>query len=557
MSSTLGFVDTDLQRMTLIAGRYRVSHELGRGGMGIVYACVDSVTSSPVALKLMHTPNGSPPEGSTAWFWAEARALASLNHPGIIRARDFGVLETNAPFLVMDIAPGMSLVDLLVENDMSWPAVWLMTDQLLAALAHAHARGVIHGDLKHSNVMVEVCDGTLNARLLDFGLAWLLRDRFDHRIDGSESEGPFVRPNAGTVGWMAPEQIRAAVPHVGPATDLYALGCILFHLLTGREPYESNDLREIQLMHRNAPIPEVKLPLSVPKGVGPFVQRLLAKRPWQRYAFAADARRAFELFRPEEPPDQWVLMVPYKQDSVRSRSLRDLRSETIPRSAPEIPTARQSPTGLLGFGPATCVGRDSLKDQLRDELNAVCMASQWTLRTILLAGPAGVGKSHMAAWLCEEAHERGIAIPLRAKHNRIPTPSDGIVGAVLSYLGIENSPRPLIERVLMNIWDVRKEDDNALVWVAAVAEWLKPSAPDKPIELGPTGKRFVINSQQIRRAIVWYILEKLGRERPLLLWLDDLHLAVGRDFDWIEQLAQKPLAARMFVVATTPTRGPE
>ncbi|MFW5740805.1 MAG: protein kinase domain-containing protein, partial [Myxococcota bacterium] len=515
------------------------------------------VSGEKVALKLLHTADGTPLPGTAAWFWAEARALASLDHPGIVQARDFGVLRNSAPFLAMDIAEGVSLVDLLSDTELSWPAIWLLTDQVLAALAHAHARGIIHGDLKHSNIMVQLHpeDG-LRVRLLDFGLAWLLRDRFDHRIDGTAREGPMVRPHAGTVGWMAPEQIRGAIPHVGPPTDLYALGCVLFQLLTGNEPYESNDLEEIQRMHRNAPVPDVDLPEDAPAGVAPLVKRLLAKRPWRRFDFAADARRAFAEFRPTGSVTSWNLPNPPREDDPATLPPPPSRDTEV-KPTFEIPITENAPPGLLGFGPARFVGRADIKTQLREELRAVCTSEPTAHRMVLLTGPAGVGKSHLAEWLCEDAHERGVAVPLRARHNKIPTPFDGIVGAVIGYLGLENADRATIERVLMNIWEVSKEDDDGLQWVAAVGEWLRPTPPGQRMDAGPTGKRFVINSPQIRWAIMRHVLERLGRERPLLLWLDDLHLAANRDFDWIDTLRADPLPLRMLFLVTTPTRGPE
>lgn len=549
-----GALDGQLPNSARLAGRYDITGELGRGGMGVVYACEDILTGEKVALKLLHTADGEPLPGTASWFWAEARALAGLDHPGIVRARDFGVLSNGAPFLVMEQAPGTSLADLLGYTELTWPSVWLLTDQVLAALGHAHARGVIHGDLKHSNIMVETLPQSLRVRVLDFGLAWLLRDRFDHRIDGSESAGPTVRPHAGTVGWMAPEQICGEIPYVGPPTDLYALGCVLYQLLTGREPYESEDLAQIQRMHRSDPVPKLPLPAGVPHGVAPFVQRLLAKRPWHRYDFAADARREFQAFRPSGPQSAWSMpawSISTHQAAPVAPGFRD----TELRPTFEIPLTDNAPVGLLGFGPGQFIGRAEQKEQLIQHLNELCAAPLGTLRMLVLTGPAGVGKSHLAEWMCEYAHEHAIAIPLRARHNRIPTAVDGIVGAVTSLLGLDNADRATVEQTLLDVWEVSPDDSDALTWVAAVAEWMRPTPPGLRPAPGPTGKQFVINSDPIRWAIERYVLTRLGAKRPLLLWLDDLHLAAPRDFDWIDQLRQQPLPARILLLATTPTGG--
>lgn len=524
--------------------------------MGVVYACLDTIVGDRVAVKLLHTADGTPMPGTAAWFWAEARALASLDHPGIVRGRDFGVLMNKAPYLAMDLAPGISLTDLLMKTDLSWPGIWLLVDQTLAALGHAHARGIIHGDLKHSNIMVQVRPDNVLIQLLDFGLAWLLRDRFDHRIDGTAREGPMVRPHAGTVGWMAPEQIRGAVPHVGPATDLYALGCILFQLLTGNEPYESDDLNEVQRMHRSAPVPEVPLPREVPHGVAAFVQRLLAKRPWQRFDFAADARLVWASFRPESPVSTWELPDPDVCDE--AITLRPPTPAASSVSLPfEIPASNATPPGLLSFGPGRFVAREAERRMLREVCQQMVSAPMGTSRMVLLTGRAGVGKSHLAEWLCEDAHEQAIALPLRARHNRIPTPVDGIVGAVLGHLGLENADRTVIERVLLNIWEVQKDDDDGQQWVAAVAEWLRPTTAGQQDAVGPTGKRFVINTDEIRWVVMRYALERIGAHRPLLIWLDDLHLAAHRDFFWIDRLRTEAPRTRMLLVATMATDGPD
>src|SRR5690606_10818002 len=143
-----------------------------------------------------------------AWFfYEEARALAGLDHPSIVRARDYGVLSDGAPYLVMDVVPGRSLHEWIyrarTEGLLPFSVVWTTIDQVLSGLAHAHARGIIHGDLKPSNVLLHRPPGDEPPRayLLDLGLAWLTRDLVDHRLDGSREVAPTVRYGAGTPGW--------------------------------------------------------------------------------------------------------------------------------------------------------------------------------------------------------------------------------------------------------------------------------------------------------------------------------------------------------------------
>ena len=141
--------------------------------------------------------------------------------------------------------------------------------------SRTHTPGVIHGDLKPSNILLDISPdtGPPKVHVLDLGLAWLIQDRVDHRLDGTHASEPTVRWGAGTPGWMAPEQIRFAAPHVGGATDLYSLGCILYTALSNEEPYSGTD-EELLQQHRSAPIPEPKLPPGAPAETAAFVKRL-------------------------------------------------------------------------------------------------------------------------------------------------------------------------------------------------------------------------------------------------------------------------------------------
>jgi serine/threonine protein kinase len=528
---------------SVLALRYEVVRELGRGGMGVVYLCKDTVTTERVALKRLRVPEEAKgparPEESW-WFQQEARAVASLDHPAIVRARDFGTLADGSPYLVMDVLPGRSVHEWMHTTKLPWTVIWSLVDQVLAGLGHAHARGVIHGDMKPSNVMLDLATTSRGPRaaILDLGLAWLRQSRHDPRLDGAPAPEPAVHAGAGTVGWVAPEQIRKAAAHVGPPTDLYALGCIMYRILTGREVFEGN-AQDVLRAHKRTAVPPLKLPEGVPEGVGPYVQRLLAKRPWHRFDLAADARRAWLEFRPKHT---LVLeeIVEGSPDSTGQLS-------TTTRG---VSAARAFAPGLLSLRPAPMVGREEERRELLRLVDDICLGNGPPQRMVALIGEAGVGKSRLAEWLCEEVHERGRMMPLRARYGKIPTPLDGLTGAVNAHLGLEGTDRATVEQTLMNRWEVSPDDDESLTWVAATAEWLRPSPPGTLVPVGPTGRRFVLDTAELRWVVVRKVLERIGRDRPVLVWFDDLHLGSPNTFEVLARFRRDAPSLRMLMVAT-------
>jgi serine/threonine protein kinase/tetratricopeptide (TPR) repeat protein len=562
----------------LLGGRYEIVRELGRGGMGIVYACVDRVTGARVALKRVERPGRA--TGETFWFHQEARALASLEHPAIVRARDFGVLDDGSPYLVMDLIPGRSLHLALEGGALGWSETWSLVDQVLGALSHAHARGVIHGDLKPQNLIIQyVGVGEPRVHVLDFGLAFLLRDRHDPRLDGAPAAAVAMPSGGGTPGFMAPEQIRRAVPHVGPPTDLYALGCILWQMLTGRPPYMAvkdgpdgkltNDEDELLRLHKKAPVPVPALPAHVPPEVSGIVVRLLAKRPWRRYDYAADVRREWERVRPIGPVREQRRGVDTSSAGVPTTAPDtrvDVLSIAPPPAEPIAPPTRAPE--LLGLRPTPIVGRNHERGELQ-RLAELVAAGDAHARFGLLVGEAGVGKSRIVEWLCERMHEGGKLVPLRARYRRFNGPQDGLNGAVLAHYGLERVDRILVEQALINVWEVEKDDDEGMTWVAATAEWLRPSAyedssggppsggpPSKErrrrerAPVGPTGKRFTLDEPELRWLVIRRVLERIGRSRPLLLWLDDFHLAPPSTIEGLLKIRRESPNLRWLLVAT-------
>lgn len=571
----------------MLGSRYEVIRELGRGGMGVVYACVDRATGQKVALKRVERAGRPLGSGDTFWFHQEARALASLDHPTIVHGRDFGVLEDGSPYLVMELVGGRSLHQLMEGGAMAWPVTWSIVDQVLSALAHAHARGVVHGDLKPQNIIVEpgpftaTGPGDPRVHVLDFGLAFLIRDRHDPRLDGATAQAITLPSGGGTPGFMAPEQIRRAVPHVGPPTDLYALGCICFQMLSGNPPYlvlregphgQEYDEEAILQLHKRAPIPRPELPSDVPEGVADLVVRMLAKRPWRRFDFAGEVRNRWEAFRPTSPSATFELddyeddegLVPLPRTSAPDTRIDVLTVAALNAAQPVTPS-RTAPE-LLGLRPTPFVGRNHERLELLRLVDLVTTKDGPTHRMALLVGEAGTGKSRVAEWICERAHESAKLVPLRARYRRMNGPLDGLNGAVLAHYGLERVDRLLVEQALINVWEIEKDDDEGMTWVAATAEWLRPSAYTRAAEprsegkserrtrerapLGPTGKRFTLDEPELRWLVIRRVLERIGRQRPILLFLDDVHHAPPGTFDGLAKIRREVPHLRMLIVAT-------
>ncbi|HKB04592.1 MAG TPA: protein kinase [Gemmataceae bacterium] len=210
-------------------GRYRVLKVLGKGGMGAVYLAEDTELGRKVALKLPSFGPSAPPT-RVERFLREARAAAALHHPNICTIFDVG-REGGRPYLTMAYIEGRPLAD-AIDADQPMPERQAATlaRQIALALAHAHDRGVVHRDLKPANVMLTAGGDPV---VMDFGLAKRLAEE-------DTAEAKLTREGAviGTPSYMAPEQVRGESAAIGPRTDVYALGALLFELLTGRTPFE-------------------------------------------------------------------------------------------------------------------------------------------------------------------------------------------------------------------------------------------------------------------------------------------------------------------------------
>lgn len=274
----------------LVAGRYRVTAELGRGGMGVVYRAVQLPMERPIALKVLKKELTGDARARSR-FEREARAASALAHPSAVAIHDFGEHEGVA-YLAMELVEGSGLRALIEERVGVARAIDLAA-QLADVLASAHEAGLVHRDLKPENVIVEASSPQgERVRVLDFGLAFLERGPGGRMT----REGIVV----GTPEYLSPEQARGE--DVGPATDVYALACVLHELLTGRPPFTGSEL-DVLTKQMFAPPP----PLAshgaheVPAALDELRRAMLDKQPARRPS-AAEVRDRLRALDPD--PDR-------------------------------------------------------------------------------------------------------------------------------------------------------------------------------------------------------------------------------------------------------------
>jgi eukaryotic-like serine/threonine-protein kinase len=264
----------------IVAGKYILRERIGEGGMGIVFLADQPSLGRTVAIKLLQ-PALTACDALVRRLHTEAVAACRVQHPGAVAIIDFGTTDEGTPFIAMEHVPGRSLRQLLAEEEIPLPRALKIVQQLLRTLQAAHARGVIHADIKSDNVIVEHTAGGDTVTLIDFGLA---------RLDGRWEHGDYV---SGTPEYMAPELVRGEPPTV--PTDLYGVGVILYELLTGRTPFEGGSTDEVlrRQLEDEVILPSLWQPdRDIPAALDLIVLRALHKDPRARFASAAELAEA-------------------------------------------------------------------------------------------------------------------------------------------------------------------------------------------------------------------------------------------------------------------------
>lgn len=541
-------------------GPFALSDKLGSGGMAEVYRARHEELGQDVAIKVMTHERAIFPRFH-ADFRREVQAAARLNHPSIVRVFDYGVIEDavdgfvqGSPYLVMEIADRGSLDRTKL---LSWGTVRRVILQLLDALAYAHARDLIHRDVKPANLLLaSVPDGRVRVKLADFGIAHLDPNEAAERDDGRA---------VGTFSYAPPEQLHGEWRRYGPATDLYAVGCLVWQLVTGKPPFRGRSATQIAMRQMVAPLPEFEPELDVPPGLVDWLRRMLEKQPTDRYQRAADAALAFTelggpmvdtfelsqsdaLLPPDATtgtvdfgrqtfnyPDTVVVALGHRNEPLSRVSSGGLASADALALSPSTrmatamsaddprpklpstwrrthieyePSAAGLGLGLFGLREIPFVGREGERDAIWHALRLV--EDDEVCRAVVLRGASGAGKSRMAQWVCQRAGEVGCATVLRATHaaGRQQGLRD-LVERALVTMGLEHHSE-VMQRIVARLRELGVSDDDDFLEGEAVAL----AAIVRPDEAPRAG-------EGERIATVTRLLRAWSRYRQVILWLDD------------------------------------
>ncbi len=554
-------------------GPFDLREPIGEGGMGSVWSGTHRASGVPVAVKLLDAREGWGPE-AMQFLHNEVRAVAALHHPAVVMLLDAGQVDrrtqaasqgriaARTPYLVMELCTGGTLWP--QRGRLGWSLLQPLLLSLLDALAHAHARGVVHRDLKPGNVLVGGAgDLRPGPKLTDFGIA---------RLEDVEifRDGTF----AGSPSYAPPEQLLGRSRLVGPWTDLYALGVLTWDLVCAQTPWRGLPAERAFEAKMAAEFPIWEPVLPMPDGLERWVKALLAPRPAERPAWAADA--AWSLRRLEAPPDLgWSGVVPLPAlGVVAQQSGTELLSILRPRPLagdPDAPTSldrglletlagaplslqpsraglggptdpsaprpgrrerppllddwrRRDPPAppmlLVGAGLALyslralpMVDREQERDRIWSALHDVARAG--VARCLLVRGESGVGKSRLVGWMAERANELGVASVLVARHGPSRGRRDGIGPAVARRLGLEG----------LDEEGTREGLRGQLEALGDRSGWLLDGLMALLCPGSEEGLRQRDRRPEERVAGVVRLLALLAQDRPVMLWLDDLQWA--------------------------------
>ncbi len=515
-----------------LPGRYRLwpSPErslLGTGGASAVWRVQDEALGLLVAMKVLKS------EGRRFHARLEREAVLSSKvvHPNLIALHDVGRTPDGKSYLAFALASDGSMLD-FAPNPPDWSELKRLSIELLAALAALHAGGILHLDVKLSNLLLHrLPDGLQQLWLADLGVARAFRE---------EDEDKSV---VGTVSYMAPERLTGQHHLWCPSTDLFAVGAVLFRLVTGRLPYPARDPAE-GMSQRMSPPPrmDVRPGLRVPDGLDAVILATLQPDPRGRFDLAADMIRALEALpdigqqdrlnaagRPIEQPGRrvptWYRPAPWPVPE-------QLHRPHAPRRIPQAPS-------LLAHREIRLVGRDSEMDRLW----RAARAAMRTRRPVLLelTGPRGVGRSRLVDDFLSALEQAGLGEGVPMDFGAAQGPQSGLRGAWRRIFPPGSKREPFISEIAGTLARDRGSTVGACLPDAELlARFISPAPEDPPLW----------NRSALRAMLVEHLQRRAWRG---LCWLrvDDAHLAGENDDVWpiVDQIMA--LGAPVLVIMST------
>jgi len=533
---------------------FELEEKVAEGGMAEVWRAVHRASRVRAAVKFVSKGNFD--ERHRRMFAGEVRAMAALTHPNVVRVTDWGSTEWDdgryVPYLIMEWVAGGTLSHSQVT---CWAQLDELLRDLLAALAHSHARGVIHRDIKPTNILAVKSSGSW--KLTDFGIAQSMV------IDSSDDWASVTAQAhhlSGTPQYMPPEQFDGAWRDYGPWTDLYSLGCVAWRVSTGAALFAKEGWRSLARAHIYEEPTGFDPLFPVPPQFESWLKRLLAKAPADRFQCAADAIWALDGMDPPTSGLHQAANTSEASDDFETEVLPDDQRPDwipVPSTDPDLhpvafppqpatwtdqvggsgPELAASGLSIYAMRAAAFTGRRAERDRIWSLLHEV--RDKKRPRMLVFDGPSGVGKTRLIQWMATRAHETGAATVWRTDHGQFGGPLHGLSGLIQRKLQCYGLDRLAVANRIAEVLDAPVNDEDTFDTLANI--------------LVPVSARHDTLAPRARYAAVEEAIARSGMGRPAVVWLDDLQWGADTlDFlHWLFQRGSKNTP--ILVLATVQT----
>ncbi len=528
----------------IAGGKFILDEPIGKGGVGEVWRATGATGGRQFAVKLLRNEYTQNPQLRRR-FSREARAASRLSHPNLVTIYAFGADNDAELYIAMELAEGPTLAK-AVRKGLSYRNILEVADRLLAGLAHAHARGVIHRDLKPDNVLLasaRLPESIGTPKIVDFGIATVPYEA-EMEVEVRDTDMGEV---VGTPRYMSPEQAMGE-RNLGPRTDLYNVGLILYELVTGTPPFGDETGLAVMSRHVHEEVPQIvpRPGLVVQDEFIEVIMKAIEKRAVDRWSSAGEMRVALQPLLEFAREDQLSQRQPA---AIERASDADSEPLTTPHARPDLVKQTLVETGAhpqidVGLGALSYripfIGRDRERGRLRNIADQALAEGSGAI--VLLEGEAGVGKSRLARWLREEMEEQGTFRANSGAFVRGGAESmRGLQEVVDSIFRTRGLPRVGVEEKIakrLRDWGHDSPEDSR-----ALTDFVRPRGAEEGRAAPSSSALF---------ALLARLFELAASSTPRLVLLDDLHWAGREVVEFLEYLATEFRHRRipMMIVAT-------